>query len=140
MTRLLLYFSDTMNGIISDHKDWDIHGTAPLPIPRYTRDAAEETIRICMDRGILKEYLETCEKEVVNNMITLFKQEEAVRRYGNRKMAEGRAQGETEGQIKAYSDLVNDGTLTVEKAAKKMGMTVDQFKTAVERLMTAVEA
>jgi len=31
-------------------------------------------------------------------------------------------------------DLVADGAITIEQAAKKTGMTVDQFKDAVEAL------
>ena len=37
-----------------------------------TKDAIMETIRICKDRNILKQYLESKEKEVVDIMMTLF--------------------------------------------------------------------
>ena len=200
LVRLLLYFADTLLGIIKEHENWDIHDTArlPLPIPEFyviytgerktvppvisirkdffrdvavpidlearvisaestddiigqyiiyahvydrqvqiygrTRKAAEETVRICKDRGVLKEYLEAHEKEVINSMIMLFEQEEAVKRYGNRRAAEALAQGRDEGKIAAYADMVADGTLTVEQAAKKMGMTVEEFKKAVDAL------
>lgn len=192
LIRLLLYFADTLLGIIKEHESWDIHNTGklPLPVPEFyviftgekrnvperislrkdffnddaapidlearvistestediigqyiiyahvydqqvklygrTRKAAEETVRICKDRGILKEYLGAHEKEVINSMIMLFEQEEAVKRYGNRMRSEGK--------IAALADLVTDGILTVEQAAKKMGMTVEQFKEAVEAL------
>ena len=192
LIRLLLYFADTLLGIIKEHETWDIHNTGklPLPVPEFyviftgekrnvperisllkdffnddaapidlearvistestediigqyiiyahvydqqvklygrTRKAAEETVRICKDRGVLKEYLGAHEKEVINSMIMLFEQEEAVKRYGNRMRSEG--------QIATLADLVTDGILTVEQAAKKMGMTVEQFKEAVEAL------
>jgi len=92
----------------------------------YTRKAAEETVRICKDRGALKEYLEVHETEVVNSMIMLFEQEESVKRYGRRK--------EKEGKIAAYADMVAEGELTVERAAEKLSMTVDEFNEAVEAL------
>ena len=196
LVRLLLYFADTLLGIIKEHESWDIHNTGklPLPIPEFyviftgekcnvperislrkdffnddaapidlearvistestediigqyiiyahvydqqvklygrTRKAAEETVRICKDRGILKEYLGAHEKEVINSMIMLFEQEEAVKRYGNRRAAEARV----EGKIGTLADLVTDGIITIEQAAKKMGMTVEQFKDAVEAL------
>ena len=196
LVRLLLYFADTLLGIIKEHENWDIHDTArlPLPVPEFyviytgerktvlpiisirkdffrndavpidlearvistestddiigqyilyahvydrqvqiygrTRQAAEETVRICKDRGILKEYLEAHEKEVINSMIMLFEQEEAVKRYGNRMRSEGR----DEGKIAAYAEMVADGTLTIEQAAKKLGMTVDEYKKAVDAL------
>ena len=39
-----------------------------------------------------------------------------------------RAEGRTEGVVEILKDLVKDGTLTVEKAAKKMGVTVTDFR------------
>ena len=73
-----------------------------------TREAVLETIRICKDANILKEYLESREKEVISIMMTLFDQEYAVERYGDEKKAEGiilgraegRAEGITEGALK----------------------------------------
>ena len=63
-------------------------------------------------------------------MIMLFEQEEAMKRYGNRRAAEARK----ETRIATYAELVADGTLTVEQAAKKLGMTVEAFEEAVEAL------
>lgn len=40
----------------------------------------------------------------------------------------------TEGKIQAFAGLVDDGTLTVERAAEKLGMTVQEFQKAVENL------
>ena len=91
-----------------------------------TRKAAQETVRICKDRGVLKEYLGAHEKEVVSSMIMLFEQEEATKRYGCRKAREGK--------IAAYAEMVAEGDLSVEKAAKKLNMTVDEFNEAVEAL------
>ena len=98
----------------------------------YGRDrrAAEETVRICKDRGVLREYLEAHEKEVINSMIMLFEQEEAVKRYGNRMRSEGR----DEGKIATLAELVKDGIMTIEQAAKKTRMTVEAFKASVEAL------
>ena len=48
-----------------------------------TRDAVMETIRICKDQNVLKEYLQSREKEVMSIMMTLFDQEYAVERYGD---------------------------------------------------------
>ena len=200
LVRLLLYFADTLLGIIKEHESWDIHNTGklPLPVPEFyviytgekrnvperislrkdffndeaasidlearvistesTRDiigqyiifahvydrqvklygrdrkAAEETVRICKDRGVLREYLEAHEKEVINSMIMLFEQEEAVKRYGNRMRSEGRDEGRGEGKIATLAELVTDGVMTIEQAAKKMGMTVEAFKAAAEAL------
>lgn len=47
-----------------------------------------ETIRICKDQDVLKEYLQRHEKEVVSIMMTLFDQEYAVERYGDEREME----------------------------------------------------
>ena len=43
-------------------------------------------------------------------------------------IAEGRAEGIAVGKVMAYADLVSDGLLTVDAAAKKAGMTADEFR------------
>ncbi len=63
-----------------------------------TREAVLETIRICKDRDVLKEYLSGREKEVVNIMMGLFDQEKAVEQFGNEKKEEGRVEGRKEGR------------------------------------------
>lgn len=46
-----------------------------------TREAVLETIRICKDKNVLKEYLENREREVVDIMMTLYDEEEIMRSY-----------------------------------------------------------
>ncbi len=46
-----------------------------------TREAVMETIRICKDRNVLKEYLENREQEVVDIMMTLFDDEQILEAY-----------------------------------------------------------
>lgn len=46
-----------------------------------TREAVLETIRICKDQNVLKEYLENREQEVVNIMMTLFNDEYILKTY-----------------------------------------------------------
>lgn len=45
-----------------------------------------------------------------------------------------RAEGRTEGKLLMLFDLVRDGSLTIEKAAEKANMTVEQFKTALKKI------
>ena len=51
-----------------------------------TRKAVQETIRICKDRDVLREYLSSREKEVASIMMALFDQEKAVEQFGYEKM------------------------------------------------------
>lgn len=46
-----------------------------------------------------------------------------------------RAEGRTEGKLLMLFDLVRDGSLTIEKAAEKANMTVEQFKAALEKII-----
>lgn len=46
-----------------------------------TRQAVTETIRICKDRNILREYLTQKEKEVVTIMMSLFDEEQIMRSF-----------------------------------------------------------
>ena len=46
-----------------------------------TEQAIKETIRICKDRNVLKEYLESKETEVVTIMMSLFDEEEIMKTY-----------------------------------------------------------
>ena len=76
-----------------------------------TREAAAETIRICTDRGVLKDYLKEREKEVVDIMIMLFDQEYAVERYAKKVSAEARDE----------EKLSN-----IRRAMKKQGMSLEK--------------
>ena len=55
-----------------------------------TRLAMEETLRICREKDVPKEYLEERAKEVKSIMMTLFSQEEAMNAYGRKCREEGR--------------------------------------------------
>lgn len=75
--------------IYGDNKD-DILGQYVLFTKVYdeqrklygrTRKAIEETIRICKERDVLKEYLESREGEVVTMMMTLFNQEQIMKNH-----------------------------------------------------------
>ena len=78
-----------------------------VKIHGYTRKALKDTIQICKDRGILREYLEKREEEVVTIMSTLFSEEDIIRIHDDniRKDAwengnqEGRKEGHQEGRI-----------------------------------------
>ena len=70
-----------------------------------TREAAMETLRICRDRNVLKDYLKKREKEVINIMIELFNQEHAVQAYGNSMQEKGIKIGEKRGEKNGKKQL-----------------------------------
>ncbi len=58
-----------------------------------TREAIMETIRICKDKNVLKEYLESQEREVVDIMMTLYDEEEIMRSYIRSEVQDGIQEG-----------------------------------------------
>ncbi len=90
-------------------------------IARYgrTRQAVLEAIRICKDSDVLKDYLESREKEVIDIMTTLFDQEYAVDRYGEEMRAEGRAEGRVEGEV---IDVLKQSKATALQMKKKRAL------------------
>lgn len=71
-------------------------------VKRYgrTQEAVQETIRLCKDQNVLKEYLESREKEVVHIMMSLFDQAKAMEQYGYEQRAEGFEEGFEKGVLK----------------------------------------
>ncbi len=88
----------------------------------YTRKAVEETIRICGDQDVLKDYLM---KEEVPNV--LFNAEQYERELEMLKQDE-RAEGEARGTLRTLWNLVKKGLLPKETAAAQVNMTVDEFE------------
>ena len=52
-----------------------------IAIHGRTRKAVQESIRICKDRNVLKEYLSSREQEVVDMLMELYDEEEVLRSY-----------------------------------------------------------
>ena len=95
-------------------------------------NAAKETIRICRDKNLLKEYLSERAKEVEGIMLTLFDQEQVwnVERENIRSEAfnEGVNRGISQGKLSMLIELVRDGSLSLPAAAKKANLDVAMFK------------
>lgn len=100
-----------------------------------TRKAVLQTIRICRDRNILKEYLEAREQEVVNIMMTLFDEEyilktyiEQEKREAAEKAAEEAAKQATQKvQRETAKKLYQKGT-SVADIADAMSVTEEEIK------------
>ena len=75
-----------------------------------TKQAVTETIRICKDRNILKQYLSSKEVEVVTIMMSLFDDEQIMRTY------EKDLKRETERET--AERMIKDGELSLEKIAR----------------------
>ena len=90
------------------------------------------TISICRDKNLLREYLSERAKEVEGIMLTLFDQEQVwnVERENIRSeaLAEGISHGINQGKMAMLIELVRDGSLSLSSAAKKANLDEAVFK------------
>ena len=86
-----------------------------------TQTAITETIRICKDKNILKEYLENHEKEVIDIMVTLYSQEEVLRDY----VTSEKFTSEVKGIVELSQELGRYFADTVSYVAKKCNVSKD---------------
>ena len=60
--------------------------------------------------------------------------ERGIQRGIEQGIKQGIEQGREQGRESALVELVNDGTITIEKAAEKAQMTVEEFKAVMQRV------
>ena len=70
-----------------------------------TKKAILETIRNCKDKNVLREYLESREKEVVDIMMVLYDEEEAMKTY----VESERYNAQNDARIEMALDMLRDG-------------------------------
>ena len=102
-----------------------------------TREAVEETLRICRDQRILKEYL--AEEEGSTIMFTLLDEQKAKKFWEEDIRQEGRAEGRMEGRVEGRAEGRVEGraegeTLlgTLMTRLKDAGRTDDAFRAAAD--------
>ncbi len=93
-----------------------------------SKETIIRTIRICKDRNILKEYLESREKEVVDIMMTLFDEQEIAEMHDN----SIRQEGEYNGIIKSLKNFLSNGG-TEEMARTLLNVTDEQIALAKKK-------
>ncbi|MDO5425796.1 MAG: hypothetical protein Q4F41_18975 [Eubacteriales bacterium] len=93
---------------------------------KRSRKTITETIRICKDRNVLKEYLQSREKEVVGIMMTLFDEERIVEIYAENKAREAAEKAAKEATEKATKE-------TSKKVAERM---LKEGKFSIEEIAT----
>ena len=100
-------------------------------IKRYgwTRDAIIETIHICKNKDVLKEFLMGREKEVVDIMTMLFDQEYAAQVWGHELKEQGRQEGNMETAYKFYK-----GGISVENISNLLNISIKDLKEWFNRI------
>ena len=97
-----------------------------------TRRAIEETIHICKNRNVLREYLENREQEVINIMMTLFDDEQVLNAYA--KDIKDRTARET--AMETAERMIKKGKMTLEEIADYIpALTMEELKKLEAELM-----
>jgi len=97
-----------------------------------TKQAVTETIRICKDRNVLKEYLESKEQEVVDIMMTLFDEEQILKAYA--KDIEDNKEKETE--RKTAERMIKKGKMSLDEIADCVpSLSLDELKEIEAKVM-----
>lgn len=93
-----------------------------------TRKAIKETIRICKDRDVLREYLESKEQEVLSMLMELYDQEEVMRSYVESERYEAAEEAENATKIETAQRLLRMGKLSIEEVAVGSGLTIEEVE------------
>ena len=115
--RVKMLYGDGEEDIISQYVNFTKIYQEQSGLHGRTKEAVRETIRICKDKNVLREYLSSREKEVVSIMMALFDQEKAVEQFGYEKKQEGREEGRIRQAKKTAINMLKDGE-SMDKIAK----------------------
>lgn len=107
--KVRVLYGEGKEDIISQYVDFTKVYNEQLKKQGMTKEAVLETIRICKDRNVLREYLSRREKEVVDIMMALFDQQKAVEQFGYEKKEEGREEGRKEGKREVALNMKAEG-------------------------------
>ena len=112
-TKIFLNSKGSREGISKELAAFLDYVEGKAPSSKFTKDLAM----------VVDETKENKEKRVeyMSYMMDMLRSEE-------RGIEKGRKEGREEGIISTFKELVKDGTLTVETAARKMGVSVDDFR------------
>lgn len=123
VTVKMLYGED-VNNIIGQYVRFCKVFNMQVAANGLTEYAVQETIRICKDENVMKEYLAAHEKEVTSIMMWLFDDELIQKAYGKEKYDEGVAEGEAKGkdaQARATALNMHAAGMTDSVIAKMIG-------------------
>lgn len=107
--KVKLIYDGKENDIISQYVTFTKVYNEQVKLYGRTRKAITETIRICKDRDVLKEFLSSREKEVITIMMTLFDEERIMRNHIKSEKKET--------AIEAAEKMLKMGKLSVEEIA-----------------------
>ena len=131
----VIYESDT-DDIINQYIIFCKVFNEQVKLHGMTQKAITETIRICKDRNILKEYLESREKEVVTIMMSLFDEEEILKSYIRSERNEAAEVATREAAIQIAERMIRMGKLSLEEIELYVpSLSLDELKEIESEVM-----
>lgn len=104
-----------------------------------TRKTVTETIRICKDNNVLKDYLEEREKEVENIMLAMYDEKEILLEYIESERYEAAKEAKRENAKETAIQMVKAGKLSVDEIKQFFPiLTSDDVKELREELLQCV--
>ena len=95
-------------------------------------EAMNAAIEYCIEHGILEDILRKHRSQVLGSLLEEFDEKKYARTLREEGYEAGRtdglSEGESKGSFSMLAELVNDGTITIQKAAEKAGMDEAAFK------------
>ncbi len=101
-----------------------------------TKQAITETIRICKNRNVLKEYLENKEQEVVDMMMTLFDDEQILKAYVKDIEESTERKTEKKTERKTAIKMIRKGKMSLEEIAEYVpSLSIEELKELEAEIM-----
>ena len=136
--KVKVIFDGKKGDIINQFVEFTKVYTEQVKLYGRTRKAVIETIKICRDRSILKDYLAEREKEVVNIMMSLFDVGYNLKVYGDNIAKEAEEKGKLEGgiisMVKSYKRFGASFSDTVKEVSSEFKLTEKEAKTKVKEI------
>ena len=85
---------------------------------------------------MLREYLSSKEKEVVDIMMVLYDEEEIMRSYVESEVHEATQEARHDEKIEIAKRMLEDGTLSIERIAQISGLSIEVVTHLAESLQT----
>ena len=128
--KVKMIYDGEKGDIISQYVSFTRIYNEQIKLHGRTREAVLETIRVCRDRNILKDYLESRDQEVVNIMMTLFDEEYILKTYIEQEKRDAAEEAERKAKEAAKETarkLYQKGT-SVADIADAMSLTEEEIK------------
>jgi len=123
-----MIYGDTSDDIISQYVLFTKVYDEQRKLYGRTRQAIEETIYICKEKDVLKEYLENREMEVVTMMMTLFDEEQISKNHDATIRREEREKANENFVLNMYKDGCD-----IEYIARMVALSPNEVKSIIEK-------